>query len=158
MVVINITKSNELNNLVQKFLRIINKFNAWESKPQKYGTDTLLYRSEVHTIEAIGLSKSINVTQLAAYQGVTKGAVSQMIDKLIKKEMVTKTILSPKENEVALQLTEKGMQVYNAHSNYHKELYSEVSKIMESLARENKQALLDIFDVVECFLDGKTSE
>ena len=63
----------------------------------------------------IGRNNKINVTELAEYLGITKGAVSQMVDKLIKKGMVNKEMVSDTENEVALELTEKGKIVCKGH-------------------------------------------
>ncbi|WP_315073941.1 MarR family winged helix-turn-helix transcriptional regulator [uncultured Clostridium sp.] len=146
--------SEQLNTeLIHKFERIMNKYNKSEKKPKDYGISGMLYRSEVHTIEAIGKNNKINVTQLAAYLGITKGAVSQMIDKLIKKDLVSKNTISETENEVALELTEKGWLVFNGHKEYHKEFYGEISKHLSKLSEWNIQEVLDIFTELENLLD-----
>ncbi len=53
--------------------------------PLDYGTDDLLYRSEVHTLEVIEKNPGINVTGIAKALDLTKGAVSQTIRKLVEK-------------------------------------------------------------------------
>lgn len=141
--------------MIHKFEKVINKYNKSEKKPKYYGTKDLLYRSEVHTIDAIGKNNKINVTDLAEYLGVTKGAISQMVDKLMKKGMVSKKMLSDTENEVSLQLTEKGYLVYKGHEEYHKELYTEISKHLEYLSNKDVKTFLDIMNVLENFLDKK---
>lgn len=140
---------------IHKFEKVMNQYNAGEKKPRYYGTKDLLYRSEVHTIDAIGKNNKINVTQLAQYLGITKGAVSQMIDKLIKKDMVNKKMVSETENEVSLELTEKGTLVYKGHLEYHKQLYSEISKHLSHLTDENIETFLDVMNVLEDFLNKK---
>lgn len=149
--------SNKLNTeiMIHKFEKVMNKYNKTEKKPKYYGTKDLLYRSEVHTIEAIGKNSKINVTDLAAYLGVTKGAVSQMIDKLMKKGMVNKEMLSDTENEVSLELTRQGTLVYKGHEEYHKEHYAEISKRLEHLSQDEIGNFIDILDVIENMLDHR---
>ncbi|MDP4146915.1 MAG: MarR family transcriptional regulator [Bacillota bacterium] len=141
--------------MIHKFEKVMNKYNAWEKKPRYYGTRDLLYRSEVHTIDAIGKNNKINVTELAQYLGITKGAISQMVDKLIKKGMVNKKMVSDTENEVSLELTEKGALAYRGHEEYHKELYTEISEHLVHLSDKNVETFLDILNVLENFLDQK---
>lgn len=149
--------SEKLNTetMIHKFEKVMNKYNKSEKKPRYYGTKELLYRSEVHTIEAIGNNNKINVTELAQYLGITKGAVSQMVDKLIKKGMVNKQMVSDTENEVSLELTEKGIVVYNGHNEYHKELYGEISQRLDYLSDKNMETFLDILNILEDFLDQR---
>ncbi|URZ17168.1 MarR family winged helix-turn-helix transcriptional regulator [Clostridium felsineum] len=141
--------------MIHKFEKVMNKYNKSEKKPRYYGTKDLMYRSEVHTIDAIGKNNKINVTELALYLGITKGAVSQMVDKLIKKDMVIKEIVSSKENEVSLELTEKGKEVYTGHKAYHTELYSEIGKRLEHLENKDLESFLEIINILENFLDKK---
>jgi DNA-binding MarR family transcriptional regulator len=149
--------SNDLitETMIHKFEKVMTKYNKTEKKPKYYGTKDLLYRSEVHTIEAIGKNRNINVTDLASYLGITKGAVSQMVDKLIKKGMVNKKVLSHTENEVALELTEKGTLIYKGHEEYHKGLYSEISKRLDHLSDKDVETFSDIMNVLENFLDHR---
>lgn len=58
---------------------------AYESIPRKYGTDDELYMVEAHTINLIREKVKTNTSELATLTHKTKGAISQMIDKLIKK-------------------------------------------------------------------------
>jgi DNA-binding MarR family transcriptional regulator len=141
--------------IVHKFEKVMNKYIASEKKPKYYGTKDLLYRAEVHTIDGIGKNNKINVTQLALYLGITKGAVSQMVDKLIKKDMVTKKMISDTENEVSLELTEKGALVYKGHEEYHKEFYTKISEHLGHLSDKNIESILDTINALENLLDQR---
>lgn len=144
--------------MIHKFEKVMNKYNASEKKPKYYGTKDLLYRSEVHTIDAIGKNPKINVTELAQYLGITKGGVSQMVDKLIKKDMVSKTMVSLTENEVSLDLTEKGKLVYTGHEEYHEKFYNDIRQRLNYLSEENMEILLDTMSILDNFLDEKLSK
>lgn len=143
--------------LVLQFIRIMNKFNASEKAPKYYGTDVLLYSSEIHTIEAIGKKPKTGVTDLAIHLGVTKGAISQMIMKLIKKEMVRKIRVSPKDNGVELELTEKGIKAFQMHEEIHRQMNAEIAKQILSSSRESIEACAGILTSVESFLDYRKS-
>ncbi|MBU3157625.1 MarR family winged helix-turn-helix transcriptional regulator [Clostridium estertheticum] len=152
------TEKSTTEIMIHNFEKVMNKYNAWEKKPRYYETKDLLYRSEVHTIDAIGKNNKINVTELAQYLGITKGAVSQMVDKLIKKNMVNKKLVSNNENEVSLELTENGTLVYLGHEEYHKELYNEIAKHLNYLSNENIEIFLDILNILDAFLETKDSK
>lgn len=149
------SKESTMEQMIHKFEMVMNKYNAREKAPRYYGTKDLLYRAEVHTIEAIGKNNKINVTDLAQYLGITKGAVSQMIDKLIKKDMVSKKQVSETENEVSLELTENGRLAYEGHEKYHKELYSHISKCLSSSSDENLETFMEILTLLDNFFDEK---
>lgn len=132
--------------VIHSFEKVMNQYIVSEKKPRNYGTEQLFYRSEVHTIDAIGKHNSINVTTLANYLGITKGAVSQMIDKLVKKGLVNKTVLSKSDTEVALSLTPKGKQVYEGHNEYHYEFYKRIEHELADMSEHDIQIFLTIMD------------
>lgn len=109
----------DYNKLVNDMERVINKFNRTEARVRNYGKNMKLSRAEIHTIEAIGNNQGINVTNLAILRGITKGAVSQMIYKLVKKGAVYKSISPDSDTEVKLELTKEGWNAYKIHKKYH---------------------------------------
>ncbi|TCO68692.1 MarR family winged helix-turn-helix transcriptional regulator [Marinisporobacter balticus] len=132
--------------------RCINKYNRTENRQRCYGTDIKLSRVEIHTIDSIGNNEGINVTQLAAIQGVTKGAVSQMIYKLVKKGVVSKSVSPNSDTEVRLELTKDGWSAYEMHKKYHqmteeklflllKDMPDEIYNELEKLLKEFEKSL-----------------
>ena len=65
--------------------RIINKYNQKAKLPKTYGTEDLLYMSEIHMIEIIGSEEEVTNGKLTKILGITKGAVSQTVTKLEEK-------------------------------------------------------------------------
>ena len=102
------------------------KMESMHSAPLDYGTGVPLYRTEIHTIRAIGENPGINVTNLAEHMGVTKGAVSQTITKLARKRLVRKTYAEDNVKEVLLELTELGLTGYHGHEQFHMEMFDMV--------------------------------
>lgn len=143
---------NEFESVIQLFLKVVNRYIATEKKPCDYNVGCLLYRSEIHTIDAIGKNNRINITELANYLGITKSAVSQMVNKLIKKDMVVKTILSKSDTEVALALTEKGAKVYHGHNEYHRKLYQYVDRMLSQVPKSDIEIFKDIMNQLDLIL------
>ncbi|KRM30844.1 MarR family transcriptional regulator [Agrilactobacillus composti DSM 18527 = JCM 14202] len=125
-------------------MRIVNRYNEIEKTPYNYGTDTRLHPSETHTIEFIGNNPNINVTKLAGLLGITKGAVSKRIQQLRKTGLVTKSVSPETENEVVLNLTDKGIQVYKAHAAYSKRLNRRIAALYADLPDEMIATLEEI--------------
>ena len=106
--------------------RVVGRVSAMQQTPREYGTGIPLYGSEIHTVQAIGKSIGINVTQLAEKMVVTKGAVSQMVSKLVEKGMVRKEHAQDNAKEVVLDLTELGWIGFRNHERFDMEVLDSV--------------------------------
>jgi len=124
------TREEVFSELMESIYEISRKIASYESVPRKYGTEDELYMVEAHTINLIGNKIQTTSTELTELTNKTKGAISQMVDKLTKKEMIIKS-KNPKDNrEVILELSEKGKIVYE----YHKKLDAgEYKKLLTKL-------------------------
>ncbi|GEK28774.1 MarR family winged helix-turn-helix transcriptional regulator [Furfurilactobacillus siliginis] len=134
-------RATELTSL---FLRVINRYNELEKMPFDYGTGVLLHPSESHTIEEIGKNPNINITKLAELQGITKGAVSKKIQQLRKRGLVDKSIAPTTENEVVLNLTDTGQQVFKAHQQFSEKLNEDIVLIYKQLSDKTIAELEDV--------------
>ncbi len=111
--------SIEFEQIMEKFDRVVTIMESMHSPSLSFGTGVLMFRREIHTIQAIGRNPGINVTTLAEYMGVTKGAVSQIIKKLSKKRLVQKTHTIGNAKEVILELTDLGWIGFHNHEKFH---------------------------------------
>jgi DNA-binding MarR family transcriptional regulator len=80
----------DYEKLMETWVRIVSKMNDAECKRRDYGTGDLLSPAEIHLLQAIGRNPGKKITDLATYTGVTKGAVSQMANKLAARNLVVK--------------------------------------------------------------------
>lgn len=122
------------------FQRVVHKYNQFEGQKRYYGTDILITVSEIHTIDAIGNQGSINLTNLAAHMGITKGSASQMIYKLVDKELVVKQVAPNSDREIVISLSEKGKQAYQGH----KEMHLNSNGKMNSIVMDMPQDVLSL--------------
>jgi DNA-binding MarR family transcriptional regulator len=118
-----------------------------------FGVEEMLFPSEIHTIEAIGKNHWINVTQLSETLGVTKGAVSQMIGKLVQKKFVEKIKIPPNGKETFLELTDKGKKALKGHDKFHREIYMDFLKYTGNISTKDFRKFKEILTKIETHLD-----
>jgi len=133
--------------------QVITKAGAIHSAPIDFGTGTHLYKAEIHTIRAIGENPGINVTQLAEYMGVTKGAVSQTINKVVMKKLVSKTHAHDNAKEILLELTDLGWRGFHNHEQFHMEMFDTVQEYFGDRLKPNLEMLITVMADLNGILD-----
>jgi DNA-binding MarR family transcriptional regulator len=144
----------EIAEIRDLFLSILNKYRMFEKIPHHYGTGEILYPAEVVMIETLGAYPGINVTELAKKHGVTKGAISQTIKKLEKKELVKKTKSASNSKEVLLSLTMKGEIAYHQHQLFHLQAASELFDEIDQWTPEQMEFLKRAFATFDRMFDS----
>jgi DNA-binding MarR family transcriptional regulator len=134
--------------------RIIHRYNQKENVTQNYGMDLSLTQTEVHIIAAIGAEPEIGVKKLAHKKGVTDGAISQMIRKLVSKGLVTKKISRESEAKIELTLTDKGQLCFEAHHKHHVEKNKKWRDMLDGLDDRTYNEIVKLFRQIEEQLDS----
>lgn len=137
----------------EKFHRIVNKMNRIEKVPRDFGTGFVLHPSEIHTIEVIGNNSGINVTELAEKQGVTKGAVSQIISRLEKKKLIIKMKEIDNDRKICLKLSDIGWKAYQGHLDFHAQIHYPLVEMIEKANHDELDFMVKFFSVLEEFCD-----
>jgi len=106
-------------DIMDLFVRLLNKAAAIERDPVDIGHGVLLYPSEVHLIDMVGRFPDENVSALASRLGITKGAVSQTTKKLEAKGYLERENPEGDRKTVYLRLTERGREAFAWHRGYH---------------------------------------
>jgi DNA-binding MarR family transcriptional regulator len=132
--------------------RVVGRLGAMHQAPREYGTGVPLYGSEIHTIQAIGESAGITVTRLAEKRGVTKGAVSQTLSKLVEKGMVRKTRAHDNAKEVVLELTERGWTGFRNHGTFDMKVLDSVREYCGSELETKLDTFLSVMTDFEAIL------
>lgn len=147
-------KEDKIHNFAETFLRIVNKFKALEKIPIDHGTGDLLYASEINTLEIIGKFPGINITQLAKKRGVTKGAVSQVVAKLVKKQLITKNQAPDSDKILPLELTAAGEVAFENHEKFHAKYDGPMIKKLNAMNAEQLSLVTDTFEMLENTIDS----
>ena len=100
--------------LAEALLRAFAKFSKNEKKPRHYGVDQLLHPSEIHMVMRVGNNPGAHVSELARIAGITRGAVSQLIARLVKKGLIQKVEDPESSLKTVPVLTNKGKVAFYA--------------------------------------------
>lgn len=133
--------------------RVIHKYMKNEEIRRSYGTDSLLTRKEIHTIQLIGDYPGMNLCTLAAHHGVTKGAASQMVGRLREKGFLERRTSESSLAEIALNLTAKGQQAFQGHWDYHSRMDTVWKKAFSDLTEQDMAVIERFLLTVEQILD-----
>lgn len=98
--------------------------------------------SEVHCIEYIGRNADSNVTRLAESFYVTRGAISKITKKLIKKGAVESYRKQDNKKEIYFRLTGQGKAVYKIHEELHKEFQERDRAVFEQITEGQFDGML----------------
>ncbi len=134
-------------------IRFVNKYNVLVKNPMDYGTGDLLYPSEMHALEVIGKDPGVNVTGIARALGVTKGAVSQTIRKLVGKKLIKRLRDETNGKAVLLILDERGKMALEAHERFHAGYEAEIRREFGDLGPEEIAFIRDVFLKLEESVD-----
>jgi DNA-binding MarR family transcriptional regulator len=136
--------NSDLQQLIDLFLKILHLYSVIGRKPKDYGTGDLLYFTEVHTITVVGRNNGVNMTRLAEIMGVTKGAISQTIRKLVHKNLIVKSNNNNRK-EINLKLSGKGMKVLEAQASFQMEIFTFAASLYEKAGPEDRETVRRLF-------------
>ena len=110
-----------LRRTAARFQRITNKIVRMSQAPQDFGTGEALPAAEIQIIHAVGINPGISVTDLSSQLGLTKGTVSPMVNRLAKREYLTKEKSGQDGRKVRLEITSKGETAFKGYEKYAEE-------------------------------------
>ena len=144
----------DLLKISEVWIRILNKMDADEKVPKDFGSGDLLHCSEIHTIMAIGKNTGINVTNLSRLLGISRSAISQMMNRLQKKGLVEKHRDPDNDKEILLRLSPKGTIAYLGHEQHHARIYARMHRNLGDLSHEEFSLILRFLSAMEETIDG----
>jgi DNA-binding MarR family transcriptional regulator len=144
---------NKEEQVVMGFRDLLNKM-AWLNKFKMEDCLKGYKSSEVHCIEYIGRNVDSNVTKLAESFYMTRGAISKMTKKLIKKGIIESYQKPVNKKEIYYRLTEQGKVIYKTHEELHKEFQVRDKAVFEQVTEEQFDSMLSFVDMYSRHLDA----
>jgi len=142
-------KDPDILQVSATWIRILNKMDAMEKCPRDFGSGDLLHCSEIHTMMVIGQRPDINITDLAASLGITKSAISQMISRLARRNLVEKRRNPDNDKEILLRLTPHGTIAFLGHEQYHARIYARMQEKLGAMTDEQYRFLAAFLGAIE---------
>ncbi|HWR09097.1 MarR family transcriptional regulator [Sporomusa sp.] len=152
----------EVQNLIHKIEALVYNFNNIEDYEEKVLQailneqdyeelrDVKLSLAECHVIDCIERNALINTTAIAKKLNITKGGISKITAKLIKKDMIEVQRLANNQKETYYTLTPLGRKIFGVHAILHEQAQDRFCRIFSAY----KQAELSFADK---FLDDLIS-
>jgi DNA-binding MarR family transcriptional regulator len=111
--------------------------------------------SEIHCIAYIGEDEDSNVTKLAESFDMTRGAISKLSRKLVKKGLIESYQKPDNKKEVYFKLTKQGKAIYNIHEEMHKEFKDRDQPFFEQVTEEQLDVILGFAETYNMHLDAE---
>ena len=133
----------QYKELLQSFDKGYELCFEYDSMPHQYG-DEVLYQSEMHFLEVVGDTPSITITVISQQLGKTKSACSQMVRKLVKKELLTQERNEKNNREYYLNLTERGKEIYEVHKEFDEKCIQRTYKSLADFSVEELRSYISV--------------
>ena len=147
----NRTKASK--DIVDLFIRMVNKYNALEKVPAGHGAKSGLYHSERHMLDMIAKQSELNITEHADAMGVTKGAISQTVKKLESKGFVKRIKKGGNDKAVYLELTKQGHNMVEIRKQVNDETLRPFYVELQKHSDDRIDFLIAMFRWIDQFLD-----
>ncbi|PGT83203.1 MarR family transcriptional regulator [Bacillus cereus] len=145
---------NKEEQVMNGFRDLYNKM-VWLNKDKMEEGLKGFKSSEVHCIEHIENNADSNVTQLAEAFYVTRGAISRMTKKLIKKGLIESYQKSENKKEIYFRLTEQGKEIYKIHEDLHKEFQERDKVVFEQVTEAEFDSIISFVEKYSWHLDAE---
>ncbi len=108
--------------------------------------------TELHVIEAVGDGESHYMGQVARKLRVTLPALTEVVDRLEEKGLITRQRSGNDRRRVAILLTEEGLEAFGLHLRFHDRM---VEAFLRGTNESNKPELLDSLRLLRDFFRAR---
>jgi DNA-binding MarR family transcriptional regulator len=139
---------------VESFYRLLNKILWGRKYPRDYGTGELLHMAEIEVIDQVANVSEVTMSRLAEELGISKAAISPVVNKLESKGYLIKTASKLHGNIRYLSLTAKGKIASRGVRAYRRRLY----KYLKGVKKTEFEVLIKLLRQMEGFVDDLNEE
>ena len=111
--------------------------------------------NDMHVIEAVGTGEGDNMSSIAKKLGITVGSLTIAMNHLVKKKYVERCRSEKDRRVVLVKLTEKGVEAYKHHEDYHRQM---TEAVMDKLDEAEMPVLMKMLDGLTEFFTGYNSQ
>lgn len=111
--------------------------------------------SEVHCIESIEKNVDSNVRELAKSLYMTRGAISKLTKKLMRKNLIESYQKRDNKKEIYFKLTPEGKEIFKIHKEVHKEFRERDKVVFEQVTEEQFDSMLNFVEKYSRHLDAE---
>lgn len=128
-----------LNHAIVEFYE---KLSSWEHDVVREKGLTL---PQVHTLEILGIHKSMQMKELASRMGITTGTLTVLVDRLENKLCVRRRPHESDRRSIIVELTDEGSALFDEHDRLHMQL---TESLTSGLDETDKATLLNCLETM----------
>lgn len=133
-------------SIIHNFFSVMDSISKDKKTPKDYGTNELLYRSEVNILKAIDKNPMANAVELSRIMKITRGAVAQLSTKLEKKGYIKRYLQEGNKKEKFYKLTDKGILAKEGYEKYYLEANETICDYLKMLSSEEVKVITNFLD------------
>lgn len=122
---------NDIEGYEKKILQEILNKQGWKELQ-----DVSISVAECHVIDCIERNGMINTTAISQKLAITKGGISKITAKLIKKNMIEVKRLENNQKETYYTLTPLGKKIFRVHEILHEQIAKKFATIFSAYSHE----------------------
>ncbi len=145
------------NNILKLFAEYLEKQDMLSKLTEHEKLHSYSY-SEIHTIVAIGDLELPNVTAIAEYMHMTKGAISKIVKRLQAAKLVETYQVGENKQKVFYELNAAGKFLYNEHEKRHSLWIQRDRVFLEKYTSEQIEFLENFMTDFNGYLEEKIIE
>jgi DNA-binding MarR family transcriptional regulator len=134
-------------------VQVIQKAAFIDNQPVDLGDGSLLTATEIHLIDMTGRFPGETISDLAARMGVTKSAVSQMVQKLVVKGYLIRCREEGNRKNICLHLTQNGKKAFAWHKSLHSNIDEQIISFLSALSEQERMILLELLERLKATID-----
>nr|WP_321513888.1 MarR family winged helix-turn-helix transcriptional regulator [uncultured Pseudodesulfovibrio sp.] len=144
----------EMMPVLTQFSRAMTKYSLIDRKSFDFGVGMQLYPAEIHMVTTVDMHDAAGVTELAEELGTTKGAVSQLVGKLVKKGLLVKEPDPEHGARVIIRTTELGKKASDNHVNFHRNHDRDFLEFMSQLDDDAYETIRQFGEQMNMWMDN----
>jgi DNA-binding MarR family transcriptional regulator len=133
---------DQLSHLLWDFFNRIDQVQMHASASSPFET---ISRRETQTVEIIG-DKTLSMKELSKLSGVKSSTLTQITDKLVKKQCLERSLSDKDRRIVLVKLTNKGLRIWRGQMDAKRQT---IEAILGTLQFEEQVALLNLLTKIK---------
>ncbi|MGL5725640.1 MarR family winged helix-turn-helix transcriptional regulator [Cetobacterium sp.] len=141
------SKDEQCLEIICKMGKIFNFYSSYDNSQRQYfkGGDSY-YEKEVHLLKYLIDNPEKTITEIADKTSRTKSSVSQVIKRLVEKELISIEKDEVDKRKLVFIPTEKGKKLDDAHRKYDMEMAKFLSNFLENYTEKDISVFLELLD------------
>ena len=137
-------------SVTERLFHVIRTLEEEQRKPVEYGDGMVLGHAEMQLLETIFRYPDENVSALSLRMGITKGAVTQVVTKLMDKQLLSRVQRDGNRQKAYFKPTPHGRDIIERHHRHHRKANRQLCEFITTLEDQEARS---VFRFLECLTE-----